>query len=81
MPPKFITRKTIIEKATDGTYSQGRRITPRDPSFKENVLKAYLEEFSITEVEITVDTYKKFDEVLIRRAFQFSFTKFSIKVA
>ena len=70
MPPRFITRKTIIEKATDGTYSQGRRCTPRDPSFKENVLKAYLEEFSITEVEITVDTYKKFDEVVIRRAFK-----------
>ena len=63
MPPKFITRKTLVEKATDGTYSQGRRITPRDPSFKENVLKAYLEEFSITEVEITVDTYIKFDKV------------------
>ena len=63
MPGKFVLRKTLIEKATNGTYTDGLRCTPKDCAFKELLLKAYVEEFSITRAQITVDTYIKFDKV------------------
>ncbi len=62
MPGRFIEKKTLVQKACDGTYS-GRRCTPKDVVFKENLLNAYLKEFSLEMTQISVPTYVKFDKV------------------
>ena len=62
MPVKFIERKTLVQKACDGTYS-GRRCTPKDVALKDNLLDAYVKEFNLEMTEISVQTYIKFDKV------------------